>query len=82
MSEAYESITEVQTAAGFHVRVWHTESAEGDYDTRHNTLTELVRAHDGAKTSIATAIRTLPDWAAYQISDKYGNGRVVYATWP
>lgn len=82
MAEAYESITDVTTATGFKVRVWYTEAAEGDYDARHNTLTELIRAADGSKASIATAIRTTPDWAAYEIKDVFGNGRVVYSEWP
>lgn len=82
MAEAYESITEVQTETGWAVRVWSAQDAEGDYDTTHNAVTELIRAHATDRASIATAVRTRANWAAYQISDKYGNGRVVYREWP
>lgn len=82
MAESYESMTRVVTETGFIARVWHDEVSEGDYDSRHNAVTELIRAHSDTKASIATAIRTLPAWAAYEIVDRFGNGRVVYKDWP
>ena len=82
MAEAYESMTKVVTDTQWTVRVWCTESAEGPYDTRHSAVTNTVRDNAADRDSIATAVRTIEDWSAYEIIDRFGNGRVVYATWP
>lgn len=82
MANAFESITKIITHTGFIVRVWSTEESEGAYDATHNALTELVRDNADSPADIATAIRTRETWAAYEIIDRYGNGRVVYRSWP
>jgi hypothetical protein len=82
MANAFESITKVITHTGYTVRVWSEEEAEGAYDATHNAITELVRDNAANPSEIATAIRTLENWAAYEVIDRYGNGRVVYREWP
>lgn len=82
MANVFESITRVVTESDYVVRVWHDEASEAAYDARHNAITELIRANAVSRDAIASAIRTLDGWAAYEIIDAYGNGRVVYRDWP
>lgn len=79
---AFESITKVVTDTHYTVRVWSEEEDEGAFDATHRAVTELVRANSGSAAEIAAAVRTHEPWAAYEIIDKYGNGRVVYREWP
>ena len=82
MANAFESITKVVTHTGYTVCVWSEEESESAYDATHNAVTELVRDNASSAADIATAIRTRENWAAYEIVDRYGNGRVVYRDWP
>jgi len=82
MAEEYESMTRVVTESELVARVWCAEQTETNYDTRHNAVTELIRANAASRETLATAIRTIDAWSAYEIIDKFGNGRVVYREWP
>lgn len=83
MAEAYESITKFITEAGLIVRVWATEESETTYNATHTAVTDAIRDHDDTAATIATAIReNVSNWAAYEIADRFGNGRVVYREWP
>ena len=83
MAEAYESITTVVTETGLTARVWATEESEAAYAATHTVVTDAVRDNAASVDTIVAAIRAnVSNWAAYEVTDRFGNGRVVYREWP
>lgn len=81
----YESMTKVQTATGWTVRVWREEEDFASCFGARNDIVATVRDNDASPESIRAALEGMErgsDISAIEVLDRYGNGGIVYPDWP
>lgn len=78
-----ESMTQVQTATGFTVRVWRKEEslAAAIAGAERNAIVEAVRTNDANPQTIVEAVTALGDIEAVEVLDRFKNGVVHYPDW-